>query len=114
MVVGTERRRVRRTRRRARSADHYREMYKWGLLGSGGRSSCRSFADLLTLFEPVAVAVHLQDMDMVREPVEQGSRQAFGAEDLSPFIEGEIAGDQRGAALVTLAEDLKQEFGGSA
>ncbi len=112
MVVGTKRRRARRARRSARSADHYREMGTVGLLGNSSRSSRRSFAGLLTLFEPVTLAVHFQDMDMVSEPIEQGSGKAFGAQYLGPFVERKIAGNQRGAALVTLAEDLKQEFGG--
>ncbi len=93
----------------AKCRPHYRE--ESGLLESGSRSFRRRFASLLTLFEPIALAVHFQDMDMMREPVEQRSGEAFGAKDLSPFVEREIAGDQRGAALVTLAEDLKQEFG---
>ena len=29
------------------------------------------------------------------EPVEQGAGEAFGAEDLGPFLEGQIAGHQR-------------------
>ena len=36
--------------------------------------------------------------------------QAFRAEDLGPLIEGQVGGDQDGAPLVALAEDLKEEF----
>ena len=43
-----------------------------------------------TLLESVAVAVHLQDMHVVSEPVQQRAGEAFGAEDLSPLVEGEI------------------------
>ena len=63
------------------------------------------------LVEPIAVAVHLQDMDMVCEAVQQGSCQALRAEHLGPLIEGKIAGQQGGAAFVTLAEHLEQELG---
>ena len=63
------------------------------------------------LFEAVAVAVHLQDVDMMGEPVEQSAGQAFGAEDLGPLLKRQIAGDQRGAAFVALAEDLEQQLG---
>ena len=91
-----------------------RNVEGWGLLGNGSRSSCGSFAGLLTFFEPVTLAVHFQDMDVVSKSIEQGSGKAFSAEYLGPLIEGEIAGDQRGAPLVTLAEDLKQEFGAGA
>ena len=40
---------------------------------------------------------------MVREPVQQGTGQPFAAQDLRPFVERQVAGDQRGAALVALA-----------
>ena len=60
--------------------------------------------------ETVAVAVHLQDVDVMGEPVQQGSSQAFRAEDLGPLIEGQVGGDQDGAPLVALAEDLEEEF----
>ncbi len=50
---------------------------------------------------------------MVGEPVQQRPGQAFGAEHLGPLVEGQIAGHQGGAAFVTLAEYLEQEFGGT-
>ena len=45
------------------------------------------------------------------EAVEQGSGEAFGAEDFGPFLEGQVAGHQGGAALVALAENLEEQFG---
>jgi hypothetical protein len=42
----------------------------------------------VALLEAVATAVHLQDVDVVGEPVQQGAGEPLGAEDLSPFIEG--------------------------
>jgi len=36
---------------------------------------------MLALLQAVAVAVHLQDVDVVGEAVEQGSGEALGAED---------------------------------
>ena len=47
---------------------------------------------------------------MVGEPVQQRSSEAFRAEDLSPFIEGEVGGHQDGAPLVALAENLEEQF----
>ena len=44
------------------------------------------------------------------ESVQQGSGQAFRAEDLGPLIEGQVGGDEDGAPLVALAEDLEEEF----
>lgn len=51
-------------------------------------------------------------MDMVRKPIEQRSGKTFGAEYLGPFVEGKIAGGQRGAPLVTLpvAEGVPAPF----
>jgi len=46
--------------------------------------------------EAEAVAVHLQDMDVVGQPVEQGAGQALGAEHACPFVEGRL--------LVTMVE----------
>ena len=47
---------------------------------------------------------------MMGEPVEQGAGEPFGAEYGSPFIERQVAGDERASALVALAEYLEKEF----
>ena len=65
---------------------------------------------LLAVPEPIAFTVQFQDVDMVGEPVQQGSGEPFRSECLGPFIEGEIAGDQSGTAFVAPAEDLKQQL----
>jgi len=65
----------------------------------------------LALLEAVAVAVHLEDVDVVGEPVEQSAGQALGGEHAGPLVEGQIAGDDGGTALVALAEDLEQQLG---
>ena len=44
------------------------------------------------------------------EPVQQGSGEAFRAEDLGPLIEGEVGGNQDRASLVVLAEDLEEQL----
>ena len=48
---------------------------------------------------------------MVGQPVEQRAGEPFGPEHAGPLVERQIAGDEGGAALVTLAEDLEQELG---
>src|SRR5690349_22065720 len=65
----------------------------------------------LALFEPIAVAVHFEDVDVVGQPVEERTRQPLGPEHACPFVEWQIAGDAGGAALVALAEDLEQQLG---
>src|SRR6202166_3229971 len=65
---------------------------------------------LLALFEAIAVAVHFEDVDVVCQPIEQRAGQPLGPEHAGPFVERQIAGDDGGAALVSLAEDLEQEL----
>ena len=44
------------------------------------------------------------------EAVQQRSGEAFRAEDLGPFVEGQVGGDQDGVPFVALAKDLEEEF----
>jgi hypothetical protein len=52
--------------------------------------------------KPEAVAVHLEDMDVMREAVEERAGEPLGAEHGCPLIERQIARDQRAALLVAL------------
>src|ERR1022692_471550 len=63
--------------------------------------------------QPEAVAVHLEDMDVMREAVEERAGEPLGTEHGRPLIERQIARDQRAASLVALAEDLEQQLGPS-
>jgi hypothetical protein len=63
--------------------------------------------------EPEAVAIHLEDMDVMREAVEERAGEPLGTEYGRPLIERQIARDQRAASLVALAEDLEQQLGPS-
>ena len=77
-----------------------------------GQLSCSWLALApLTLFEPIAVAVHFEDVDVVGQSVEQRTGQPLGPEHAGPLVERQIAGDDGGAALVALAEDLEQQLG---
>ena len=42
--------------------------------------------------EPIAFAVHFENVDMVGQAVEQGAGQPLGAEHAGPFVERQIAG----------------------
>ncbi len=44
------------------------------------------------------------------QAVEQGSGELFIAEDLDPFAEREIGGEQGRTTLVAIAEHVKEEF----
>ena len=45
------------------------------------------------LFQPVALAVQLQNMDMVGETIEQCAGKTLALKDTRPFLEWEIRGD---------------------
>ena len=73
----------------------------------------RAFEPLLfhRLAEAVAFAVHLEDMTMMRQTVQQSGRHPFALEDLDPFAKRQITGDQQTASFVAIGEHLKQQFG---
>ena len=52
------------------------------------------------LTEAVTFAVHLKDVHMVGQPVEECAGQAFGSKGFRPFVEGQVAGDQCSAPLI--------------
>jgi hypothetical protein len=82
------------------------ENFSWGLRGKdfagvdaglvdrrGGHASSR-----LRLSEPIALPVHLEDVDMMGEVIEQRAGQTLIAEYARPLVEGQIGGDDgRGA-----------------
>jgi len=49
-------------------------------------------------------------MDVVGQPVEQRAGEAPGAERPGPFIERQVAGDQRGAAFAALRDTFEPEL----
>jgi len=64
------------------------------------------------LVEPVAFAVHLEDMDVVFKAVDRRAGEALGAEHAGPLTECQIAVFYGGPALLALAEDLEQQLTG--
>ena len=74
-------------------------------------SVCRWGLTAAALVEPVAVSVHLEDVDVMGETVEERAGQAFEAEHLGPFVKRQVGGDQGGAAFIALAEHLEQKLG---
>ena len=63
------------------------------------------------LAQPVAFAVHLEDMDVVGQAIENGACEAFCAEDPGPFIERQVGCDDDGATFVALRDDLEEKLG---
>lgn len=73
----------------------------WGLLS-------RFFGGFGTDFEAVAVVSSFEDVATVGEPVEQCSCHFCIAEDLCPFTEAEIGGDDHTGALVELTQEMEE------
>jgi len=65
----------------------------WCWLVAGG-SGAGGAAFTPAVLEAEAVAVHLQDVDVVGEAVEQSAGEPLGAEDFGPLGEGQVAGHQ--------------------
>jgi hypothetical protein len=64
----------------------------------GGRGTLPLFA----LLKPITLAIHLQDMDMMRESVEQRAGEPLRGKDAGPFVKRQVAGHQGRAAFVAL------------
>jgi hypothetical protein len=64
----------------------------------------------LRLLEPVALAVQLQNMDMMREAIEKRASETLATEDNGPFLEWQNRRDDGRATFVTLAEYFKQKL----
>jgi hypothetical protein len=56
---------------------------------------------VLALLEAVALAVHLQDVHVVGEAVQQCAGQPFRPQHFGQLLKGQVAGHQRRATLVT-------------
>jgi hypothetical protein len=83
-----------------------RDAFAWGW----GLACGRWGSFFAALLEAVAVAVHLQYVNVVGETVEQSSGEALRSEDLGPLLEWQVAGYQRRTPLVALTEDLEEQF----
>ena len=49
--------------------------------------------------QTVALTVHLQNMDMVRQTIEKRASEPFGTEGVGPFIERQVRGHQCGTTF---------------
>ena len=88
-----------------------------GCFGPSGPITCDVGVGLrvvlagLALAKAVAVAIHLKDVDVVGQTIEKRPSETFGAKGFSPFVEWQVAGDQRGSALLALGDQFKQKLG---
>src|SRR6266496_3410814 len=75
----------------------------WHGRGGGGGGA--------VVFHAPAGPVDGDDVAVVEEPVEDGGGEDLVGEDLAPFAEGLVAGDDDGAFLVAAGDDLEDEVG---
>ena len=66
---------------------------------------------LPSVSEAVAVAVHLQDMDMVGEAVQQRSGEPFRADHVGPFVEGQFRSGGGQGHEAQFVDDQQAEAG---
>ena len=57
-----------------------------------------------TLSEAIAFAVHLKDVDVMGQTVEERTGQTFGPKGFGPLVEWQVAGDQRCTPLIALRD----------
>ena len=57
--------------------------------------------------QSIALPLHFNDMDPVRESIQQRTGQPLVAEDLWPFTKRQIGGDDQRGAFVALGEKAK-------
>ena len=62
------------------------------------------------LAKAVALAIHLENLRVVGQAVQQRRRHPLALEDLVPLAEGEIARHQDAASLVAVGEHSEQEL----
>ena len=62
------------------------------------------------VFEPPAGVAGLDDVAVVRQPIEHGGCHFCVAEHLRPIGKGEIGGDQQRGVLVELADQVEQQL----
>ena len=62
------------------------------------------------VFEPPALVAGLDDIAVVRQPVEHGGRHFGVAEDLRPVGEGEIRGYDNRGVFIELADQMEQQL----
>ena len=60
------------------------------------------------LFEAEGVVAGLEDVAVVGDAVEQSGGHLGVAEDLYPFAEGEVGGDDERGLLVELADEVEE------
>ena len=62
------------------------------------------------LAKPIALTIHLENVAVVGQTVQQRRGHPFPLEDLVPLAERQIAGHQDAAAIIAVGEDAEQQL----
>ena len=62
------------------------------------------------LSKAIAGALDLDDLGVVQQAIEQGCSDDLVAEDVAPFAEAAVGGEDHGAALLTCVDELEGEI----
>ena len=62
------------------------------------------------ILEPVTLAIHLQDIHVVGETIQQCPGEPLRVKHRGSLVEGQVGGHQDGAALVALTANLEEQF----
>ena len=63
------------------------------------------------LSKAIAGALDLDDLSVMQQAIEQGCGDNLVAEDVAPFAEAAVGGEDHGAALVTCVDELEEQVG---
>ena len=66
---------------------------------------------LLGLLEPIGIALDVDELAAMDEPIDDGDDGSRVGEDLSPFSKRLVCGDEKGLVLVPARDDLKEQIG---
>src|SRR5436305_5739522 len=86
-------------------------------LGKSGRPGSFSLSTLLRLHrlaEAVALAIHLENLRVVGQAVQERRSHPLALEDLAPLAERQVARHQDAAPLVAVGEHPEQELDAAA
>jgi hypothetical protein len=79
-----------------------------GVAGCSIASSVRPPTSPLGVLEPVALALGLQNVAAVREPVQRRACEPFAAENVGPVLEGQVGRDDQAVAFVRGGDDVEE------
>ena len=64
------------------------------------------------MLHPPRVVTGFQDLAVVREAIEHGGGHLFVPEDLGPFSEAPVGGDDHRGLLVELGDEVEEQLAG--